>query len=86
MKNNHNHAEKSARRQRAKPTYIPDDPLLTAAEAAAERGQGLSTFWRDRAAGLVPQPFYIGPRTPRWRRSEIRAGIDACRAKAKGGK
>jgi len=28
-------------RPRRKPTYVPDDPLLTAAESAAERGQAL---------------------------------------------
>lgn len=72
-----------SRRHRARPNYIPDDPLLTASEAAAERGQGLSTFWRDLAAGLIPPAYYIGPRTPRWRRSEIRASIEACRAPAK---
>jgi hypothetical protein len=32
------------RRVRRKPDYVPDDPLLTVAEAAVERGQGLSTF------------------------------------------
>ena len=70
-------------RNKSKPAYIPDDPLLTAAEAATERGQALSTFWRDVAAGRLPPAFYISPRCPRWRRSELRAGIEACRAKAK---
>jgi hypothetical protein len=36
------------------PRYNPDDPLLTAREAAAERRQGLATFYRDVAAGRVP--------------------------------
>ena len=72
------------RRVRRKPDYLPDDPLLTAAEAAAERGQGLSTFWRDVRAGKVPSAFYITPRCPRWRRSELRAALEACRAPAKG--
>lgn len=44
-----------AKRVRRKPEYVPDDPLLSAAEAAVERGQALSTFWRDVAAGRVPQ-------------------------------
>jgi predicted DNA-binding transcriptional regulator AlpA len=69
------------RRSRRKPEYIPDDPLLTAAEAAVERGQALSTFWRDVAAGRVPAAYYVNPRCPRWRRSELRAGIEACRAR-----
>ena len=68
------------RRTRLKPPYVPDDPLLTAAESAAERGQALSTFWRDVAAGRVPPAYYVSPRCPRWRRSELRATVDACRA------
>ena len=67
------------KRDRRKPVYVPDDPLLSPAEAAAERGQALSTFWRDVAAGRVPDAFYISPRCPRWRRSELRASVDACR-------
>jgi predicted DNA-binding transcriptional regulator AlpA len=71
------------RRVRRKPDYVPDDPLLIAAEAAVERGQGLSTFWRDVRAGRVPLAYYVSPRCPRWRRSELRAGVEASRAKAK---
>ena len=75
---------RSAARLRCKPAYIPDDPLLTAREAAAERGQALSTFWRDVRAGRVPPAYYVTPRCPRWRRSELRAALAACRAPAKG--
>ena len=71
------------RRVRRKPEYLPDDPLLTAAEAAAERGQAISTFWRDVASGRVPSAYYVSPRCPRWRRSELRAGVEACRAPAR---
>jgi len=71
------------KRQRRKPGFLPDDPLLTATEGAAERNQGVSTFWRDVAAGRVPSPYYIGPRMPRWRRSEIRQGVEACRGPPK---
>ena len=60
--------------------YVPDDPLLTAAEAAAERRQALSTFWRDVRDGRVPPAYYVSPRCPRWRRSELRAALEACRA------
>jgi predicted DNA-binding transcriptional regulator AlpA len=67
-------------RPRRKPKYVPDDPLLTAAEAAIERGQALSTFWRDVAARRVPRAFYVSPRCPRWRRSELRAALEASRA------
>ena len=72
------------RRPRRKPEYIPADPLLTAAEAAAERGQALSTFWRDVAAGRVPTAFYVSPRCPRWRLSELHAALEACRARPQG--
>ncbi len=74
------HSMRSSR----KAEYIPDDPLLTAREAAAERGQALSTFWRDVRAGRVPPAYYVTPRCPRWRRSELRAALAACRAPAKG--
>ncbi len=75
---NHYHA-----RRRRKPAYIPDDPLLDAREAAAETGRALSTFWRDVRAGLLPPPYRVTPRSPRWRRSELRAAVDACRAPAR---
>jgi predicted DNA-binding transcriptional regulator AlpA len=75
--------DKPARR---KPKYVPDDPLLTPEESAVERRQALSTFWRDVKAGVVPPAYYVSKRCPRWRRSEIRAGVDACRADRKGQK
>jgi predicted DNA-binding transcriptional regulator AlpA len=77
------HAAADGRRHRRKPEYVPDDPLLTAAEAAAERGQAISTFWRDVRSGRVPPAYYVSPRCPRWRRSELRAALEACRAPAK---
>lgn len=61
-------------------TYTPQDPLLNAAEAAAETGRAVSTFWRDVKGGLLPPAYYVTPRSPRWRRSELRAAVDACRA------
>jgi hypothetical protein len=67
------------RRARPKPEYVLNDPLLTAAEAAAERGQAISTFWRDVAAGRLPAAYYPSPRCPRWRRSHIRAGLEETR-------
>ena len=67
-------------RRRTAPYIFPDDPLLTAVEAAAERRQAISTFWRDVKAGRVPPAIYTSPRSPRWRRSEIRAALEACRA------
>ena len=61
--------------------YEVEDPLLAPAEAAAERRQALSTFYRDLKLKRVPPPLYLGPRAPRWRRSVIRAGIDGLAAK-----
>jgi len=52
------------------------DPLLTAREAAAERRQALSTFWRDVKEGRIPPAYYVRPRSPRWRRSEIVSAIE----------
>ena len=73
-------------RDRRKPAFLPDDPLLTAAEAAVETGRGLSTFWRDVRAGRLPQALYILPHCPRWRRSELQAAVDACRSPSRGAK
>lgn len=66
----------TSQRSRIKLVYVPEDPLLTAREAAAERAQGLSTFWRDVKQGRVPAPIYVTPRCPRWRRSRIRASVE----------
>jgi predicted DNA-binding transcriptional regulator AlpA len=77
-------AKLDGKRSRRKLEYVPDDPLLTAAEAAAERGQAISTFWRDVAAKRVPPAYYVSPRCPRWRRSELRMALEACRALVKG--
>jgi len=63
------------RRQRASRSYTPADPLLTAREAAAETGRALSTFYRDLRAGLLPQPCLRVGRSPRWRRSVLRASL-----------
>lgn len=52
--------------------YVPNDPLLRPTEAATERKQAISTFWRDVRLGVVPPPIYIGAKSPRWRLSSIR--------------
>ncbi len=57
-----------------------DDPLLTAREGAAEARLSLAAFWRAVGAGRLPRPLYPLPRAPRWRRSELRAALDATRA------
>jgi predicted DNA-binding transcriptional regulator AlpA len=71
-------ARKAARRaRRAELRIIASDPLLTADEGAAETGRALSTFWRDVKRGTLPAPYYVTPRSPRWRLSELRAAVEA---------
>jgi predicted DNA-binding transcriptional regulator AlpA len=71
-------AAMAVRRKVVKQAYIPEDPLLNVAEAAKETGRAVSTFWRDVRAGLLPAAYYVTPRSPRWRRSELRACVYAC--------
>lgn len=69
---------RTARRaNRAEARALAADPLLTAAEAAAETGRALSTFWRDVKRGTLPAARYVTPRAPRWRLSELRAAVEA---------
>ncbi len=75
-----NSPEPATNEPRRRPTYLPNDPLLTPREAAAERGQAISTFWRDVKLGRVPAAIYVNPKSPRWRRSELLAALEACRA------
>ena len=58
------------------PEYRPNDPLITAREAAKETGRGLSTFWRDVKAGRLPPPVYVNPRSPRWRLSSLQRALE----------
>ena len=57
--------------------YRSSDPLLAAPEAAIETGRAISTFWRDVKIGLLPAPYYVTPRSPRWRLSELKATVAA---------
>lgn len=65
------------RANRAAARALVDDPLLNARESAAESGRALSTFWRDVRRGILPPAHYVTPRSPRWRRSELRAAVEA---------
>ena len=69
---------------RRKPAYVPDDPLLDARASAIETGRALSTFWRDVRASRLPPAYYVAPKAPRWRRSELRAAVAATRAPVRG--
>jgi predicted DNA-binding transcriptional regulator AlpA len=69
---------KDARRaRRAELLATTSDPLLNAKEGAAETGRALSTFWRDVKRRVLPAPYYVTPRAPRWRLSELRAAVEA---------
>ncbi len=69
---------KAARRaRRAELRASVSDPLLTAEEGAPETGRAVSTFWRDVKRGVLPAPYYITARAPRWRLSELRAAVAA---------
>lgn len=57
------------------PAFSNPDPLFTAREAAAYLRRGVSTTWRDVAAGRLPKPVYLSPRAPRWRKSELDAAL-----------
>jgi len=57
------------------PSFLVDDALLTAREAAAYRRQGLSTFWRDVRRGTVPPPVRVTPKAPRWRLADLKAAM-----------
>ncbi len=74
-------AEHGSKRACRKPEYVPEDPWLKAPEGAVETDRGLSTFWRDVKSGALPPPYYVTPRCPRWRRSELRAAVAATRAR-----
>lgn len=70
--------KREARRiNRAEARALAADPLLTTEEAAAEAGRAVSTFWRDVKRGTLPAPYYVTPRAPRWRLSELRAAVEA---------
>jgi len=58
------------------PSFLADDALLTAREAAAFRRQGLSTFWRDVRRGTAPQPVRVSVKAPRWRLRDLRAVLE----------
>lgn len=66
-----------AAERRAQQRAATDDPLITRVEACAMLGVGRSTFYVGVLDGRFPRPIYLGPRCPRWRRSEVHAAIAA---------
>ena len=45
--------------------------FIRANELSEALGISLSTLWRFRKAGLVPEPIALGPRVVGWRTSDI---------------
>lgn len=53
-----------------------DDRLLRVRECCSRVGISVREWWRKVSAGEVPQPVYVGPRSPRWPESEVTAYIE----------
>jgi predicted DNA-binding transcriptional regulator AlpA len=60
-------------------TLAGDDRLLPARDAARELGICVSLFWRLNRTGELPPAIYVTAKTPRWRRSELFAAMEARR-------
>jgi predicted DNA-binding transcriptional regulator AlpA len=60
--------------------HVAETPI-NAREAAVAAGLALSTFLKQVAAERMPAPFYPAPRAPRWYPSEIKAALEATRAR-----
>lgn len=58
---------------------VDDDPLMSARESAAELNISLPGFWKGVEDMRFPQPLYVLPRAPRWRRSELWAAVERLR-------
>jgi len=54
---------------------IPE--LLTDKEAAALCGIGVTTLWNLSRSGEIPSPVKVGPRSTRWRRSDLQKWIQS---------
>lgn len=53
-------------------------PLFIRANDLSEAlGISLSTLWRWRKAGVVPEPIALGPRIVGWRTSDIQNWLNA---------
>lgn len=48
-----------------------DDRLLTVGEVARLVTVSIRKIWRDVAADCFPKPLKLGPKTTRWKKSEI---------------
>lgn len=58
------------------------EQYVTAQDIAQKCRVSKSTVWRWAAAGTLPKPFKITPRTTVWKESEVQAAIDTLQAEA----
>jgi predicted DNA-binding transcriptional regulator AlpA len=52
------------------------EALVTIKELAEFLKMSTRTIWRKCSAGEIPQPIYIGAKTPRWRADDIKNWIN----------
>ena len=55
--------------------------LLTVSEVGELLKLSRSRVYAHVAAGRIPKPIHIAPRTPRWRREEIESWIERLAAR-----
>jgi predicted DNA-binding transcriptional regulator AlpA len=56
-----------------------DDRLMNVKEVAQFLTVSIRKVWRDAAAGVFPQPIKLGPKTARWRLSEVLEYVEKAR-------
>jgi predicted DNA-binding transcriptional regulator AlpA len=52
------------------------EALITIKELAEFLRFSTRSVWRKCSAGEIPQPVYVGPKTPRWRSEVIKNWIN----------
>ena len=64
-------------------TISPPAPpvALNRRDAARRYGVSLRTFQRRVAEGVLPQPVFLGDRSPRWRIADLDAAVAAAARK-----
>lgn len=60
--------------------HLPDTALVDVHTITALAKRSRASLWRDVKAGRLPQPIAIGPKTRRWRVSDVRAYLNGGRA------
>lgn len=52
---------------------LPGSALMSAKEVSSLINRSRASLWRDVQAGRLPKPIAIGPKTRRWRVSDVRS-------------